>query len=76
MGLIYALDYIKQNGNYIYVNELYVAIAKTFEIEYPSKVKTEITNAIQHRNDEKSIENFESILDLNMMKKFLLIKDL
>lgn len=59
--IIYAVKIIKAKTNFFVINEVYIEIANNFNISYPSKIKNEISYAIQHRNESKSIQNFEEI---------------
>lgn len=59
--IIHAINIIRNNDNILFINDVYVEIAKNFNISDSSKVRLAISYAISHRNEDKSIQNFQSI---------------
>lgn len=59
--ILRAVQLAKQETDIIILNNIYIELSKTSAKFSPAQIKIAIKYAIDHRNEQKSINNFEKI---------------
>lgn len=74
--LLRAVQLAKQETDIIILNNIYIELSKASANLSPSQIKIAIKYAIDHRNEQKSINNFEEIFGYEYDEEVFTNKDL
>ena len=77
-GTIFALkaiQLIKNSPDIIMINKIYIEIAKTSSNFSPAQIRVAIKYALDHRNEQKSMQNFKEIFGYEYDEEIFTNKD-
>lgn len=74
--ILRAVQLAKAQKDIVILNDIYIELSKTSAQLSPNQIKMSIKYAIDHRNEQKSINNFEEIFGYEYDEEIFTNKDL
>lgn len=74
--ILKAVELVKQKYDIVIINDVYIEIAKSSAKFSPEQIRVAIKYAIDHRNEEKTINNFKEIFGYDYDEEIFTNKDL
>lgn len=75
MLILRAVQLIQQESDFIIINNIYNKLAEIHKSFSPSQIRLAIKYAIDNRNEQKSIDNFEEIFGYDYDEEIFTNKD-
>ena len=74
--ILRAVNLVKENNDIVILNNIYIELSKASTNFSPTQIKMAIKYAIDHRNEQKSINNFREVFGYDYDEEIFTNKDL